>query len=272
VADPGPLALDSLNAVVPAAVYLALVRRVRRQGGSWPAYRTAAFVGAVAVAAVATSSLAEDAARRSLAWHMTGQMALLLLVPPAIVAARPLRLAGRALGWRVSLTPSPAAAWVAFVGIQWAVHVPAVFAFELREPAAYGLMHWLLVAAGIAFFAQAGARRMHPLALALYVAAAMPTTDAIGLWLLLDPRVIYSHYPGPGALGDQQAAGAIMFGAGNLLLVAAAWIAGRYLYEGASSPSALPRAGTSPPGTAGPRSPAAPGRSAADRATSPGST
>jgi hypothetical protein len=25
-----------------------------------------------------------------------------------------------------------------------------------------------------------------------------------------------------------------MFGAGNLLLVAAAWIAGRYLYEGAS--------------------------------------
>ena len=120
-----------------------------------------------------------------------------------------------------------------------------------REPVAYGLVHWLLVAAGIAFFAQSGAARMHPLVLALYVAAAMPTTDAIGLVLLLDPRVVYPHYAGPGALADQQAAGAIMFGAGNVLLVAAAWIAGRYLFEGASSPSAPPRGDTSPPGRAG---------------------
>jgi putative membrane protein len=260
VADAGLLALDSLNAILPAAVYLALVRRVRRQGGAWPAARTAAFVGAVVVLAVATSSVADEASRRSLAWHMTGQMAILLLVPPAIVAGRPLRLVGQALGRRVSLTPSPAVAWVAFVGIQWAVHIPAVFGFALREPVAYGLMHWLLLAAGLAFFAEAGAGRLHPLALALYVAAAMPTTDAIGLWLMLDPRVVYPHYAGPGALGDQQAAGAIMFGAGNVLLVAAAWIAGRYLYEGASSPSAPTRGGTSPPGTADPRLPAAPGR------------
>jgi len=272
VADAGLLALDSLNGVVPAAVYLALVGRVRRQGGSWPAVRTAAFVGAVVVLAVATSSAADDASRGSLAWHMTGQMALLLVVPPAIVAGRPLVLAGMALGRRVSLTPSPAVAWLAFAGIQWVVHIPAVFGLALREPVAYGLMHWLLLAAGLAFFAEAAGGRLHPLALALYVAAAMPTTDAIGLWLMLDPRVVYPHYAGPGALGDQQAAGAIMFGAGNVLLVAAAWIAGRYLFEGASSPSALPRDGTSPPGTAGPRSAAAPGRSAAGRATSPGST
>jgi cytochrome c oxidase assembly factor CtaG len=137
--------------------------------------------------------------------------------------------------------------------------VPAVFAFALREPGAYGLMHWLLVLTGVAFFAQAGAGRMHPLALALYVAAAMPTTDAIGLWLLLDPHVIYPHYAGSGALGDQQAAGAIMFGAGNVLLLAAAWIAGRYLWEGVSRPSAQGRAGTSPRDTGDRRSPAGAG-------------
>jgi cytochrome c oxidase assembly factor CtaG len=259
VGDAGLLALDCLNAVVPAAAYLALVRKLRRAGGEWPAARTAVFVAAFVVAAVATSSVADDAARRSLAWHMTGQMALLLVVPPAIVAGRPLELAGRALGRRPALTPPPAVAWIAFVGIQWLVHVPAVFAFALREPAAYGLMHWLLVLAGVAFFAQAGARRMHPLALALYVAAAMPTTDAIGLWLLLDPHVIYPHYAGPGALGDQQAAGAIMFGAGNVLLLAAAWIAGRYLWEGISRPSAAARAGTSPRDTGDRHSPAGAG-------------
>jgi cytochrome c oxidase assembly factor CtaG len=259
VTDAGLLALDGLNLVVPAAVYLALVRRVRRDGGGWPAARTAVFVAGCAVAAAATSTVADDAARRSLAWHMTGQMALLLLVPPAIVAGRPLELFRRALGRRASLTPPPAVAWIAFVGVQWLVHVPPVFAFELRRPAAYGLMHWLLVLAGVAFFAQAAAGRMHPIALALYVAAAMPTTDAIGLWLLLDPHVVYPHYAGPGALGDQQAGGAIMFGAGNVLLLAAAWIAGRYLWEGVSRPSAAGRGGTSPRDTEGRRSPAGAG-------------
>jgi putative copper resistance protein D len=259
VPDAGPLALDTLNLVVPTAVYLALVRRVRGTGGAWPAARTAAFVAACAVAAAATSTAADDAARRSLAWHMTGQMALLLAVPPAIVAGRPLELFRRALGRRAALTPSPAVAWIAFVGIQWLVHVPAVFAFALRESAAYGVTHWLLVLAGIAFFAQAGAGRMHPLALALYVAAAMPTTDAIGLWLLLDPHVVYPHYAGPGALADQQAGGAIMFGAGNVLLLAAAWIAGRYLWEGVSRPSAPGRGRTSRRDTEGRRSPAGAG-------------
>jgi cytochrome c oxidase assembly factor CtaG len=259
VADPGLLALDSLNLVAPAAVYLALVRRVRRAGGEWPAARTAVFVAAFAVAAAATSTAADDAARRSLAWHMTGQMALLLLVAPAIVAGRPLELYRRALGRRASLTPSPAAAWIAFVGIQWLVHLPPVFAFGLRQPAAWGAMHWLLVLAGIAFFAQAGAGRMHPLALALYIAAAMPTTDAIGLWLLLDPHVVYPHYAGAGALADQQAGGAIMFGAGNVLLLAAAWIAGRYLWEGVIPPAAAGRDGTSQRDTEGRRSPAGAG-------------
>ena len=259
MADAGLLALDGLNALVPAAVYLVLARRVRRSGGTWPAARTAVFVVAVVVAAIATSSVADDAARRSLAWHMTGQMALLLLVPPAIVTGRPLELVRRALGVRASLTPPPAVAWIAFVGIQWLLHIPAVFAFALREPGAYGLMHWLLVLAGIAFFAQAGAGRMHPLALALYVAAAMPTTDAIGLWLLLDPHVVYPHYAGPGALGDQQAAGAVMFGAGNVLLLAAAWIAGRYLWDGVTRPSAAARGDTSPRDTGGRRSPAGAG-------------
>jgi putative membrane protein len=259
VADAASLALDGLNALVPAAVYVALVRKVRRDGGEWPAARTAAFVAAFVLAAAATSTAADEAARRSLAWHMTGQMALLLLVPPGIVAGRPLALAALALGRRRPAPPPAAIAWIAFVGIQWLVHVPAVLAFALREPGAYGLMHWLLVLVGVAFFAQAGARRMHPLALALYVAAAMPTTDAIGLWLILDPRVVYSHYAGPGALGDQQAAGAIMFAAGNVLLLAAGWIAGRYLWEGVSRPSAPPRGGTSPRDTGGRRSPAGAG-------------
>ena len=46
MADVGLLALDSLNAVVPAAVYLALVRRLPRRGcgiGQQDAYRLPVF-------------------------------------------------------------------------------------------------------------------------------------------------------------------------------------------------------------------------------------
>ena len=241
MADAGPFAtatVESLNAVVPATIYLVVVRRVRRGGGAWPARRTAVFLTGVTLAALATSSAADEAARRSLAWHMTVQMALLLLVGPAVVAGHPLALLRRVAGRRMPRPPGPAVAWIGFVGVQWVVHVPAVTAFGLREPSAFALMHWLLIGAGVAFFAQIASARLHPLALALYIASAMPTTDAIALWLLLDPRIVYANYAGSGGLADQQAAGAIMFGAGNVLLVAAAWIAGRYLWSGRPGPAA----------------------------------
>ena len=222
------IAVDSLNALVPAAFYLVAVRRLHRAGGEWPASRTVAFVAAVVLAAVATSSIADSAARRSLAWHMTEQMTLLLVVAPGVVAGRPLELIRRIGGPRIAHPPGPALAWTVFVGVQWLVHVPALLAFALRHSAALALMHWLLVIAGIMFYAQMRSTRLHPLALALYMVSAMPTTDAIALWLLLDPHMVYPHY----ALGDQQVAGAIMFGAGNILLIAGAWIAGRYLWTG----------------------------------------
>jgi cytochrome c oxidase assembly factor CtaG len=222
------IAVDSLNAVVPAAVYLAAVRRLRRAGGEWPASRTVAFLAAVVLLALATSSIADGAARRSLAWHMTEQMTLLLVVAPGVIAGHPIQLIRRVGGPAVAHPPGPALAWVVFVGVQWLVHVPALLAFALRHSAAYALIHWLLVIAGVMFFAQTGSARLHPLALALYVVSAMTTTDAIALWLLLDPHVVYPHY----VLADQQVAGAIMFGAGNILLIAAAWIAGRYLWTG----------------------------------------
>jgi cytochrome c oxidase assembly factor CtaG len=222
------IAVDSLNAVVPAAVYLVAVRRLRRTGGEWPASRTVAFLAAVALLAVATSNLADGAARRSLAWHMTEQMTLLLVVAPGVVAAHPLQLARRVGGPTIAHPPGPALAWIAFVGVQWLVHLPALLAFALRHSAVDALIHWLLVLAGVMFFAQTGSTRLHPLALALYMVSAMPTTDAIALWLLLDPHVVYPHF----ALSDQRVAGAIMFGSGNILLIGGAWIAGRYLWTG----------------------------------------
>ena len=236
--------VELAGALIPVAAYLAAARMGPRRGWEWPAWRVGAFVAAVALWAVVTCSAFDDQARRSLAWHMFQQMTLLLLVPPLLLAGRPLALLGHLTGRRPRRVPGPIVAWLVFVGIQWAVHIPPVLDWTVGRPLAEGLMHITLVAAGTLFFAvtMTPERRMaHPFAIALYLAAAMPTTDAIALWLILDPRVIYSSFAGPHAVADQQAAGVIMFAAGNVLLVAAGVVLGRYLWDGRPAARAVPR-------------------------------
>lgn len=235
--------IEVAGALLPAAAYLVVMRHVRRSAGGWPAARAIAFVAAVAAWAAVTCPAWEARAERSLAWHMSQQMILLLLVPPALVFARPLELLRRVTGGGAWRPPGPVVSWVAFVGIQWALHAPPVLDAIVGRPLAEGAMHIALLAAGVAFFAQAaapGSRVAHPFALALYLASAMPTTDAIALLLILDPHVIYSSFAGPGALADQQTAGVIMFAGGNVLLVAAGVIAGRYLWAGRPAAGAIP--------------------------------
>jgi cytochrome c oxidase assembly factor CtaG len=217
---------------VPGAAYVAAVEHVRRQGRAWPARRTAALLAGLILLGAAASAAADDRAQSSLAWHMTQQMALLFLVPLAIVAARPDELAA---GLR-RFTPSAAAlgaAWVAIAGVQWIVHLPAVLDALARRPAALGAVHWVLAAAGVAFFGCAFSAlrsgRLHPLAVALYVLSIMAGTDAIGLGLLFDPHVVYAQYAGAGAIADQHRAGAVMFAAGMVPLLVGAGIAFRWL-------------------------------------------
>jgi cytochrome c oxidase assembly factor CtaG len=231
-------AVTAADAAAPTLAYLLMMRRLRRTG-AWPTSRAAWFIGAVVLAAAVTMPAVDDRTRTSLEWHMSQQMTLLLVVPAGLVAGRPLRLFRSATGHGTTWAPGPATAWIAFVGVQWLVHLPVVLDALDRTPALYGLMHLALVAAGVTFVAQIarpGRSIANPLVLGLYVVSAMPTTDAIALWLIFDPHVVYPAYAGPGALADQRNAGTIMFAAGNLLLVAAGVVVGRYLWEGRPSP------------------------------------
>jgi putative membrane protein len=227
--------VETLDLLLPAAAYLIGVQRLRRAGGHWPAWRSAAFAAALISAVMATSGWADGRAQESLAWHMGQQMTLLLLVAPALVASRPVALFHAATGFAGGCRlPNPALSWLAFVAIQWLVHIPAVLDRLLRDPALNGLAHWAFVAAGAAFFVQAApwaGSRLPPLLLALYLASAMPTTDGIALWLMLDPHVIYPVFAGPGALADQRLAGVIMFAGGNVIMLAGLWVAGRWLWS-----------------------------------------
>jgi cytochrome c oxidase assembly factor CtaG len=230
-----------LNALVPGVAYVVAVARTGAAEDPWPARRTGVFLAALLLLAVATSGAADDRAKASLAWHMAQQMTLLFVVPLGAIAGRPdLLLRGgvrRAAGARAAL----GAAWLAAAGIQWIVHLPAVLDAIWDQPATLAAVHWALVAAGLAFFgcalAASSSGRLHPLAAAAYVVSMMAATDAIGLWLLFDPLVVYDRYAGPGALADQRRAGAVMFASGMVpLLLAArmayAWISAAHFSDG----------------------------------------
>jgi len=220
--------LAFLNVALPGAAYVAGAERLRRSGAGWPARRTAAFLAGVVVLAAATSAAADDRARAALAWHMAQQMTLLFVVPLSLIAGRPDALVRR----RVSWTPSAfalGAAWLAAAGVQWVAHIPAVLDALNRRPVALGAVHWALVGAGVAFFGCALAAlqsgRFHPLAVALYVVSIMAGTDAIGLWLIFDPRAVYDGF----TVADQHRAGAVMFAAGMVPLLVGAGVAYRLL-------------------------------------------
>jgi cytochrome c oxidase assembly factor CtaG len=222
--------------VVPGLAYLAGVERVRSAGRAWPARRTAAALVALLVLGAATSAAVDERAQASLAWHMTQQMVLLFAVPLGVMAARTGELVTGGRRWAPTAA-ARAAAWVAMAGIQWIGHVPVVLDGLWSRPAALAAVHWALVAAGVALFgcafAAVRAHTLHPLLAGLYVASIMAGTDAIGLWLLFDPHAIYSHY----ALADQHRAGAVMFAAGMVPLVASAGIAYRWLQPVSMSPT-----------------------------------
>jgi cytochrome c oxidase assembly factor CtaG len=225
-----------LNAAVPGAAYVAGIEHARRDGRTWPARRTAAFLAALVVLGAATSGPADGRAQAALAWHMAQQMTLLFVVPLGLVAGRPDRLAGLGRRWAPPAA-ALATAWLAAAGVQWVVHVPPVLDWLARRPAALAAVHWALVVAGAAFFGCAFAAlasgRLHPLAAGLYLAGIMAGTDAIGLWLIFDPHVAYGHYAGAGALADQHRAGGVMFAAGMVPLLAGAGIALRWLSRAA---------------------------------------
>lgn len=94
-----PVALGAL--IAAAALYLAGVARVRRSGGRWPLRSTLLFLllglGSYVVVTCGVLGVYSGALR----WAFTTRVALLLLaVPPAIAAGRPLGLLRASLGER----------------------------------------------------------------------------------------------------------------------------------------------------------------------------
>jgi cytochrome c oxidase assembly factor CtaG len=257
VADPtaGDLAfgwqLDAASLLLVAltgGLYAAGVRRLAGRGRRWPPARTAALVGALAVAVVATQSgiaRYEDARF----WvHMVQHALLGMVVPLLLVLSAPLTLALQSASpptrrWlRAALRSRPAhvlthpvVAWALFGGGLVALYLTPLLDLSVRNDGVHVLVHAHVVVSGTLFLAvlvgvdPLPARPPYAARL-LALLVAVPFHAVIGLALLsAGSPIAPDAYP---RVSDQQTAAGLFWGIGELFTLGVAAIIVRQWWVG----------------------------------------
>jgi putative membrane protein len=243
-ADPLPLT----GVLVAAGSYLAAVRRVNRAHPRVPVHpwRMAAWLGGLAVILVALMSAVDVYAADFLTVHMVQHLLLAMVAPPLLALGAPITLLLRVASPRVRqrlilpvlhsgvvrVIASPLVAWPVFAIAMWLTHFSPLYEAALDDPAVHMAEHLVYLVSGVLFWwpvvaADPVPRRLGYGARVAYLVLQMPVNAAVGLAIYAASTVLYAHYAqiertwGPDALTDQQIGGLLMWGAGDLLLLAA---------------------------------------------------
>jgi putative copper resistance protein D len=177
---------------------------------------------------------------------MVQHILLTLVAAPLIALGAPVTLALRLSSRRVRarwLLPvlhsrplrvlsHPVVVGILFAAVMWGTHFSPLFDLALENRLVHDFEHVLFLAAALLFWWPAVGldpapwRLPHPARL-LYVFLQMPQNTLLAVIILNAPAVLYAHYAtnvrpwGPTAIFDQQAAGGIMWLAGDLLFITA---------------------------------------------------
>jgi putative membrane protein len=246
-----------IGIVVATVAYLGAVRVVNRQhpANKVPGWRIAAWLGGVAVVAVALVSAVHAYAGVLFTVHMVQHLLLAMVAPPLLALGAPvtltLRVASPGLR-RTTLLPLlhtrvaraiswPPLGWATFAGVMWATHFSPIFNAALENQTVHSAEHLAYLVAGALFWwpvigADPVRWRLSPIGRMVYLASQMPFNTAVGLAIYFAPAVLYPHYAlpgrtwGPDPFTDQQVAGIVMWGLGDVILLgaltlaAAAWL------------------------------------------------
>jgi cytochrome c oxidase assembly factor CtaG len=229
--------------VLPAAASAALyARAAARAPRSWPLRRTASFLAGLGCVLLALQSGIDGYDDQLLSVHMVQHMLLLLIAPVLLLGGRPLILALRVLPpgarrrlasalARVRPVTGPVPALCVFGAVLVLTHLASLYDAAVRHPALHDLEHALYLVAGVMLFSPlldgdpAPARRLSGLGRLAYVIAAMVPMALIGAYLNRHATLAYPAYAPPAralgieAVDDQAQAGAIMWVAGNTIMV-----------------------------------------------------
>ena len=240
--------LPWIGIVGATVAYLVAVRIVNRAHPTTPVprLRVAAWLTGMAALAIALVSAIDLYADSVFSVHMVQHLLLAMVAPPLLALGAPatlaLRVATPALR-RSLLLPIlhsrlvraiswPPFGWTLFAVVMWVTHFSPLFNAALEDDRLHILEHLLYLTAGMLFWwpvigADPIRWRLAPVWRMVYLAAQMPFSTAVGLALYFAPTVLYAHYAtlnrtwGPDPFTDQQWAGIVMWGAGDVILLGA---------------------------------------------------
>jgi putative copper resistance protein D len=235
------------------------VWRVRRRHPArpWPAARTAAFLLALAVIAVATQSVIAVYDDVLFSMHMIQHVLLIMVVPPLLVYGRPVTLllhaahnplhtlVKRAVRSRVvrALT-RPVTVTAAYAAVVAGTHTPPVMDLVVRDQAVHDAEHLLYLLSGYLFFlvvigSEPIRWRVSLPGRFLLLLAAMQVDTVVGVVLMIAPGRAFPAYAharrafGPSPVTDLHHGGMIMWIGSDVimtvlaLVVSVAFIHGR---------------------------------------------
>lgn len=231
-----------LGLLLAAAAYLFGVLRLRREGTRWPLGRSAAFLGGLGLALVATCSPLATYDRVLLSVHMVQHMILAMVTPIFLALGAPVTLALRTLppaGRRpvlavlhsraVAVITFPVVAGALFIATPFALYFSGLYELTLRHGWLHELNHLHFVAVGCLWFVPLigvdplPRRPGYPMRVIsafvtlpfhawLGVAVMSMNTLIAGDWYLSHPRSW-----GSSPLSDQHTAGGILWVSGDLI-------------------------------------------------------
>jgi cytochrome c oxidase assembly factor CtaG len=249
---PGRLLLSwSLNPLVTvgllaaAIAYLQARRRLVADGVAWPARRTAYFLSGIGALALALLSPIEAYDTVLFSVHVGQHMLLTMVAAPLLALGAPVTLALRVAKGktrrrmtRVLHSPPlkvlghPIVAWVLFTVTLYGLYFSPLFDLTLREPLVHDLVHLHFLTAGLLFWwvvvgLDPSRWRLPHIARLLFVFLMVPFHAFLGVAIMNSGRVLaptletFQRDWGPTPLADQQVGGAILWGAGDLIALAA---------------------------------------------------
>jgi cytochrome c oxidase assembly factor CtaG len=229
--------------VAAALLWLVAAGRARAEHGPGAVSRarTALFLAGLAAVAVALLGPVDAGAAERFSVHMAQHLLLTLVAAPLLVLARPVTLALQAATpeTRVRLLlpalrsrplaalTAPPLAWCGFALVGWATHFSPLYEAALANPALHAGEHLAYLGSALLFWSAVAAvdpspARLSPPARILYLLLAMPQMAFLGLAIYSARHALYPAYGlTPAALADQRLAGALMGGAGMVVVVPA---------------------------------------------------
>jgi cytochrome c oxidase assembly factor CtaG len=234
-----------IGLLAAAVLYLQGRRRLVANGIHWPRRRTGYFLAALGTLAFALLSPLEAYDTVLFSVHVTQHMLLTMVAGPLLALGAPVTLALRAtrgtarrrlvrvLNSRlVHVVGNPLVAWVLFTLSLYALYFSSLFDLTLRQPLVHDLVHLHFIGVGMLFWwplvgVDPSRWRLHHMARLLLVFLMVPFHAFLGVAIMNSGRLLapslatFVRHWGPTPLDDQRAGGAILWGAGDLIALAA---------------------------------------------------